>query len=259
MRFLAIGAHPDDIDAMIGGTLIRLAKQGHHVSYLICTDGSKGTQHQDEVARMQATRQTEQRAACQVVGAEGVYFLNYVDGELEAGLPLRRDIVRVIRTVKPDVVVAWDPTAFWIGDTVVNHTDHRTSGKEAMDAAYPGAGHATMFPELGLPASPTRELWLYGSNFPNVFVDIENEFTQKKAAVQSHVSQHYLDEDYLFQLLRDDNRWVVRDFDNPVTEKHRQHPEFVESFRRITLNRMPEVMDEITPMWELHRGEGAKS
>ncbi len=77
--------------------------------------------------------------------------------------------------------------------------------------------------------------------------------------VQSHGSQHYLDEAYLFQLLRDDNNWVVRDFDNPVTQKHAQKPEYVESFRRVTLNRLPEVMGELGPVWELHHGQGVKS
>ncbi len=81
-----------------------------------------------QVPGTQATRQAERRAACQVVGAESVHFLNYGDGESEAGLPLKRDMVRVLRTVQPDVGVARDPTAFWVGDTVINHTDHRTSG-----------------------------------------------------------------------------------------------------------------------------------
>lgn len=250
MRFLAVGAHPDDIDAMVGGTLLRLARQGHQVSYLICTDGSKGTRDFNEINRLQHVRQAEQRAAADVVGAQSVYFLNYIDGELPEGLAVRRDIVRVIRTDRPDVVLAWDPTSFWIGDTVLNHTDHRTSGKEAIDAAYPGAGNVCMFPELGLKTSRTREMWLYGSNHPNVFVDIESEFEQKVKAVRCHVSQHYLDRDYLYQLLREDNRWVCRDFENPVTLKHANHPEYVESFRRIRLEVITDVAKALNPVWE---------
>ncbi|PSR21104.1 MAG: hypothetical protein C7B45_12120 [Sulfobacillus acidophilus] len=235
---------------MVGGTLLRLAGQGHDVTYLICTDGSKGTRDVSEISRMQAVRQREQQDAGRVIGVRSVHFLNYIDGELPEGLALRRDIVRVIRTERPDVVLAWDPTSVWIGDTVINHIDHRTAGKEAIDAVYPGAGNVAMFPELGLEISRTREVWLYGSNHPNVFVDIESEFEKKVKALQCHVSQHYTDRDYLYRFLRDDNRWICRDFDNPVTRRQVARPEYVESFRRIALDPILGLASALSPVWE---------
>ena len=72
MRFLAVGAHPDDIDDSLGGTVGRLAKPGYEMSYLICTDGSKGTPNMGEVA---ARRRDERRAAAEAVGAGPVYIL----------------------------------------------------------------------------------------------------------------------------------------------------------------------------------------
>lgn len=252
VRVLAVGAHPDDIDAMVGGVLSRLASQNHDVFYLIATDGSKGTRDREDIPRLCAIRQAEQRKAAAEVGAKEVFFLNYVDGELPSSLAVRRDMVRVMRTVKADVVVAWDPTSYWIGDTVINHTDHRVSGQVALDAAYPAAGNVCMFAELGLESSPVREVWLYGSNHPNLFVDIRECFEQKLAAVRSHVSQHYLDDAYLYQLLRDDNAWVCRDFDNPVTQAYHKTPEYVETLRRITLDRLPDLDMVLRPSWELH-------
>jgi hypothetical protein len=68
--------------------------------------------------------------------------------------------------------------------------------------------------------------------------------------VQCHVSQHYADRDYLYQLLREDNRWVCRDFQNPVTARHGSHPEFVETFRRIALEPVPDVAAALSPVWE---------
>ncbi len=249
MRILAVGAHPDDIDALAGGTLIRLAKRGHQISYLICTDGSKGTLNHDEIPGMQLTRQHEQHDAARVVGADQVFFLNHVDGELAPGVPLRRDIVRVMRTVQPDLVFTWDPTSYWIGDRVINHADHRIAGTEALHAAS-FAGHRTLYPEIGLPPCAVRELWLFGTNHPTVFVDMEEELAQKIDAVRSHVSQHYADDQNLYGQIRDDYRWVVRRFQNPVTQHHKTQPECVETFRRVAMDPIPDLIQAIHPAWE---------
>ena len=254
MRFLAVGAHPDDIDDSIGGIISRLAQRGHDIHYLICTDGSKGTPNMEEVPGLAAVRRDEQRAAAQAVGAGPVYFLEYIDGELAPSLALRRDMVRVIRTVQPDVVLAWDPTSYWIGDIIINHSDHRVAGQETLDAVYPGAGHATMFPELGLPAAAVQELWLYGSNHPTVFVDIASEFPRKLQALACHASQGYGDEAVLNHWLRDATRWVIRDFANPITARHPEHPEFIETFRRIPLNPASHIVEDLSPSCELHTG-----
>ena len=252
MRFLAVGAHPDDIDDSIGGTVSPLAKRGHEISYLICTDGSKGTSNMDEVAGLAARRRDEQRAAAEAVGAGPVYFLDYIDGELAPSLTLRRDIVRVIRTVQPDVVLAWDPTSYWIGDMIINHSDHRVAGQETLDAVYPAAGHATMFPELGLPTATVQELWLYGSNYPTVFVDIESEFPQKLQALACHASQGYGVEAVLNHWLRDATAWVGRDFVNPLTAAHLDHPEFIETFRRLRLHGESRASEDLQPSLERH-------
>ncbi len=252
MRFVAVGAHPDDIDDSIGGTVSRLAQRGHDIRYLICTDGSKGTPNMAEIAGLAAVRQEEQRAAAAALGAGPVYFLDYIDGELAPSLGLRRDIVRVMRMVQPDVVLAWDPASYWIGDIIINHSDHRVAGQETLDAVYPAAGHATMFPELGLPTASVQELWLYGSNHPTVFVDIESEFPQKLHALSCHASQGYGDQAVLNHWLRDATAWVGRDFANPITARHREHPEFIETFRRIKLNPASGAVEDLQPCHELH-------
>ena len=67
-----------------------------------------------------------------------VIFLRYKDGELFPTLELRRDITRMIRLKKPDVVVTLDPTR-WFGSRGINHPDHRAIGAATLEAVFPTA------------------------------------------------------------------------------------------------------------------------
>ena len=134
-RALAVYAHPDDPEISCGGTLARWAKEGSEVHLLICTRGEKGSpdpqQDPDELA---ATRKGEMAAAAEVLGLAGHRSLDNDDGELENTSDLRRQIVEMIREVKPDVVVCPDPTAVFFGNSYYNHHDHRATGWAALDA-----------------------------------------------------------------------------------------------------------------------------
>ena len=110
-RALAIAAHPDDVEFGGGGTLAKWAADGCEVSIMVCTDGSKGTWDPavDEEWLI-ATRQDEQRAAAQALGATGkVVFLGHTDGELQSTLSERAQVALWIRTLRPDVVLGHDP------------------------------------------------------------------------------------------------------------------------------------------------------
>jgi len=250
MRFLAVGAHPDDIETNAAGTLARMKRAGHAIACLICTDGAKGSTQMDDGPRLKAIRQEEQRAASRVIGVDEVFFLDHVDGEMRADLPLRRDIARTIRIFKPDIVLGWDPSAYWHGDRGLNHPDHMAAGQETAYAVYPSARDNLMFPELyneGLEGFKTRELWMFGTNQPNLFIDISETFSTKLEALSRHASQVNIEQ--FAQRMRERRRRTYQHYDNPITQSLREHPEHIESFRRIALDPIPDLIDTIAPAW----------
>ncbi|HEY8059251.1 MAG TPA: PIG-L family deacetylase, partial [Acidimicrobiales bacterium] len=105
-RALVVSAHPDDVDFGASGTVARLTAAGCMVSYAILTDGDAG-EVPDSVGRdgAAALRQSEQRAAAAAVGVADVRFLGFPDGRLEVSIALRAALSRVIREVRPDVVL----------------------------------------------------------------------------------------------------------------------------------------------------------
>lgn len=141
------------------------------------------------------TREAEQSVAGRVLGLTSVSFLRYPDGELEPTLALRKEIVRVMRRLKVDVVLCQDPRSLVDDDsTYINHPDHRAAGQAAIDAAFPAAGNPSAYRDLldeGLPAHKVKEVWLFftARERVNHWVDISDTFDLKIGALESHVSQ----------------------------------------------------------------------
>ena len=192
-RVLFIVAHPDDPDFGAGGTTARWVRCGAQVTYVIVTDGAKGSQDPQLVgARLSQIRQAEQRAAAQMLGVSQVLFLGYPDGEVYNTPQLRRDLVRQIRLHRPDLVVTHDPTARFIGHTWINHPDHRAVGDTALDAIFPLARDRLNFPEHereGLAPHKVLNVFLTPTNEPNEWVDISETLDLKIAALWKHHSQ----------------------------------------------------------------------
>ena len=93
-----------------------------------------------------AIRHEEQIAAAKVIGVDGaVHFMDCPDGYLVPDLNLRRDIVRVIRKFKPDILVTCDPQTLF-ATYGINHPDHRAAGQVVLDAVFPAAGSPVFFP-----------------------------------------------------------------------------------------------------------------
>jgi LmbE family N-acetylglucosaminyl deacetylase len=186
---MVIVAHPDDAEFTVAGTVAAWAKAGCHVTYVVCTDGNTGS-HEPGMTRekLAEIRRAEQRAACATLGVSEVVFLGYGDGQLQPTLDLRRDLVRVIRQYKPEVVIAWDPTVMFLGDDYINHPDHRAAGQAALDAAAPASAMPLLWPEAGAPHS-VRQVYIYGNDEPNVWVDVTETIEQKIAALKQHASQ----------------------------------------------------------------------
>jgi LmbE family N-acetylglucosaminyl deacetylase len=194
-RILAIGAHPDDIDFGAAGAIAAWIKDGAHVEYLVITDGSKGSADQTiSPQQLVQTRQEEQRAAAQTLGVTDVHFLNYEDGALEITQALKKDIVRVIRLVRPDTVVTLDPTMVYSSQLgIVNHPDHRATGQATLDAIYPLARDHLSFPELfteeKLEPHKVAHALLIHLDKQNCLVDISGTLDLKLTALAQHASQ----------------------------------------------------------------------
>lgn len=191
---LGVAAHPDDLDYGASGSLAAFAAQGAEVYYLLLTDGSKGTADRAVAsADLVKTRQKEQRAAVKHIGGKDVQFLDYPDGRLEVTMDLKRDIVRAIRTLKPDVVVTMDPSVLYSADWgMINHPDHRAAGQATLDAVYPLARDHLSFPELHEAGHETHKvttILLINFNQQNYTVDISPTIDLKMQALEAHASQ----------------------------------------------------------------------
>ncbi len=191
-RILTVYAHPDDAETMAGGTLLKWARDGHDITLCLLTDGDKGTADPDDApAAVIARRRTEQARAAARLGAK-VVTLGYEDGMLQPTLDLRRDIVRVLRRVRPHVVVAGDPTVWFRHGTYINHPDHRAAAQAAVEALYPAVKKHGIFPELlaeGLQPHVVDEVWLGPTDGADTWVDIADVFEEKLALICDHASQ----------------------------------------------------------------------
>ena len=190
---LVISAHPDDLDFGCCGTVAVWRKAGARVSYLICTNGDKGTNDPnlapEELVKI---REREQKAAAGVVGVEEVFFLGFEDGGLENTPALRRRLVEVIREVRPNVVFCQDPGNRSFENVFVSHRDHREAAEAAFDALYPASGSPRFFPELlskGLEPHSANEFLFFGTHAPNHWVDITEVIDLKIEALGCHKSQ----------------------------------------------------------------------
>jgi LmbE family N-acetylglucosaminyl deacetylase len=194
---LVLFAHPDDAEFMCGGTVARWAREGCRVQYVVITDGSAGS-NEPGVTRegLRPIRQAEQRAAAEVLGVTGVTFLGELDGMLEVNLDTRRKVCREVRRLRPEVIVAPDPSRLWFGDAYINHTDHKRAGELALTAVMPDAPPRPMFPELldeGLEPYEVPNLYLSVSE-PETIVDITDTMDLKLEALACHASQFPLED-----------------------------------------------------------------
>ena len=223
---MVVVAHPDDAEFMAAGTVAKWARDGSTVTYVIVTKGDKGSEDPDMTPTQLADiREAEQRAAGKVLGVKNFVFMGYPDGYLEHTLELRRDLARVIRTHRPEVVICFDPTNRFFSDNYVNHPDHRASGDATIDAVFPTARDRLTFPELlaeGLEPHKVAQLWLGAAAEPNVFIDIGETLDVKCDALRAHPSQ--LGEDVV-EFAKQLARWGAEG----------QDFEFGESFRRFIL------------------------
>ncbi|HXY46095.1 MAG TPA: PIG-L deacetylase family protein [Acidimicrobiales bacterium] len=224
-RVLAVYAHPDDPDISCGGSLAKWARAGSEVHVVICAAGDKGSSDPNaDPDTVTARRAGEVGQAAAILRLTGHYLLGRADGEFENDLELRCELVRLMRTHKPEAVVCPDPTAVFFGAHHYNHRDHRTVGWATLDAAAPASGSALYFPEAG-PAHPVPLALLSGSLEANLWVDISTTIDDKLRAVACHESQ-----------LLDANDWFASALRDGAQHAGRQAGvAYAEAFRRVRL------------------------
>jgi LmbE family N-acetylglucosaminyl deacetylase len=226
-RILVVLAHPDDPEFFCGATIARWTSTGHIVSYCLLTRGDKGEKDFNKTTDLVALkREKEQLAAAAILGVSSVRFLNNPDGYLVPDIVLRREVVRVIRQEKPDILMTCDPTNYFSNDSGINHPDHRAAGQAVIDAVFPAAGSAFFFPDLlvkeGLEPHSVKEVWMSVTHQPNTILDVTDFWLMKIKALKEHASQ-------IGNLEEFEKRMQTR----RSPESSEEVPKFEERFRRI--------------------------
>lgn len=229
-RVAVIVAHPDDAEFSCAGTVARWAAEGNHITYVLLTSGDKGSADPNVTKdQLIAVREAEQRAACDVLGVREVIFLRYEDAMLVPDLGMRRALVRVIRQIKPDVVICQNPTVRWVGQSYLNHPDHRAAGEATLDAIYPAARDRMTFPELldeGLEPHKVLEVYLAGTEDADVAIDITDYLDTKLASLRAHASQ-----------MGDwDPEPMIREWSSDTAKRFEGVGEYVEGFKYFKLD-----------------------
>ena len=222
---LVILAHPDDPEFFCGATIARWAEMGHCISYCLLTRGDKGVRDAiidpNQLARI---REVEQKHAADILGVKEVMFLEFQDGYLVPDLGARKEVARVIRKIRPDVVVSCDPT-YIFGENNINHPDHRAAGQIVVDAIFPAAGNPLYFPELlqeeGLQPHGVKEIWLSVTGQPNTTIDVTEHWVKKIQALHCHETQ-----------VSDMNQLDERLRSRHTSESTIDNPRYEEKFRR---------------------------
>ncbi len=264
MRYLVVGAHPDDCEYRFGGTTVKLAAQGHAVKFLSVTNGDAG-HHVQGGATLVTRREAEAQEGARRAGAAACESLDNHDGEYVPTLENRCEIIRQIREWKADVVITHRPNDY--------HPDHRYTSMLVQDAAF-----MVMVPNIR-PATPAlrhNPVFLYMEDdfrkpapfSADIVVDITDVWDKKVSSIGAHVSQFYewlpwLDgnlekvpssapertkwlDQWLQQLLRNDFREAV---ERRYGKEQAGRVRFVEAFEVCEYGRQPspEERDKLLP------------
>jgi LmbE family N-acetylglucosaminyl deacetylase len=190
-RVMVVTAHPDDPEFGAGGTIAKLVEEGREVTYVIVTNGNKGSGDRTITPeRLAAIREGEQREAARTLGVARVEFLGYEDGEIEDTRALRLDVTRQIRRWRPDLIITQNPHRAYT-NFFAWHRDHRVTAGVVLDCVYPLARDHLSFPELLSEYEPhtVREMYLMQWEAPRLVVDITETIDRKLQAVACHASQ----------------------------------------------------------------------
>ncbi len=183
-RALVIVAHPDDVESGAAAAIARWTGQGKEVAYCLVTSGEAGIDAMPP-DRAGPLREAEERASAQVVGVRAVEFLGHPDGVVEYGIPLRRDLARVIRRHRPEIVITINFRDTW-GGTFPNQADHVAVGRAARDAARDAANRWLFRDDGAEPWNGVRAVWAANSPESGHAVDVTETFAAGLASLRAH-------------------------------------------------------------------------
>lgn len=189
---LCIVAHPDDLEFGAASAIAKWTAAGKDVRYVLVTSGEAGIDGlpPEECGPI---REAEERASAAVVGVSDVEFLGHPDGIIEYGLGLRRDLARVIRRHRPELIVTGNREAFWPapggGRRGFNMADHRAVGLAVLDGAR-DAANRWIFPELleegHEPWNGAKRVALAASPYATHAVDITGWLPKGIESLEAH-------------------------------------------------------------------------
>ncbi len=182
LRILAVGAHPDDLEILCGGTLAKYKKSGHKVIMAHLLNGDKGHYQMDSI-ELAKIRDKESKNAGELIGAE-VISLDLPDGELFSDLKTRIQVIDLVRKTQPDVIITHSPYDYM--------SDHTTTSQLVCDASF--LASAPLFKTRTKAHNKIPALFfmdtVIGLNFkPEEYVDISEAFELKKQMLKQHKSQ----------------------------------------------------------------------
>ena len=189
-RVLVVIPHPNDSEFWCAGSIAKWINEGAAVRYVICTDGNKGTTDQAiSASELAAVREREQADAARQLGVQELVSLGRPDGGLEDVDDFRKDLVRQIRQMRPDVVICPEPYR----KNLAWHRDSRIAGQVTLDAVFPCARDHLHFEELwrdeGLEPHKTGTVLFWGAETPDTFIDIGSSLVSKTLAVKANKSR----------------------------------------------------------------------
>lgn len=166
MKILAIGAHPDDLEIFMGGTIAAFQAQGDEVLMVTATDGAKGGK--GDAAELVRIRQAETDAAAAVFGLKPI-MLGFPDGGLRAEAAVIDRIAALVAAERPALVITHAPNDY--------HGDHRALSDAVRIAANFVAPVMWMETMMGVGFTPTH------------YIDVTPHMELKREAIRRHVSQ----------------------------------------------------------------------
>ncbi len=175
---LVIGAHPDDAEISLGGTILRLVDAGRKVGVLDLTRGEMGTRGTRD------DRDAETLAATQVLGLAERVNLELPDSRVVGDPETRERLARLLRELAPELVFAHHPDDL--------HPDHAACGRLARDAWYLAGLRRLAEQDGGAPARRPRRLFHYLGHVPfepTLVVDVTPVWERKVEAIRCYASQ----------------------------------------------------------------------
>lgn len=236
-KILVFTPHPDDETFAAGGTLAMLAANENEITIVIFTNDNKGSKDTEMTReRLAQIRRAEEEEACRIlgIGKESLIWLGYEDGDLEYADPqvLRGQVCRLMKKIRPDVVLSPDPGTRWVE---WHKTDHRMAANITKDAFIAAEWHLYYPQHLldeGLQAYSIPLAYYYYSQEPNYEVDITAVAEKKMDASLAHTSQWEPSTSKYTPTLPEEVKQEIR---AAIKKEQQVDGKFVERFRREVL------------------------